>query len=210
MTLALPERLIEAGERLFGTYGLDGVSLRQICSAAGTKNNFAVQYHFSDLAGLVRAILARRVPEFEMRRAHLFAMVPLMEEITTRQLVTVLFRPFFDIGPVASRFLLTVRTSPWGWRELASYDLDMSITNRLMEMIDERNMHVPKLVMRDRLRKITYMILAIACGADNEDGGADISEAMLGDTFDMVTGALSAPVGEARADASTAPQPYGE
>lgn len=192
--LALPDRLIEEGERLFGMHGLDGVSLRQISTAAGTKNNFAVQYHFGDVPGLIRAILARRVPEFEMRRANLLAKLPMMEEITTYQLVVVLFRPFFDIGPVASRFLLMIRTSQWGWRELAPYDSDMSITNRLMEMMDERNLHVPKSVMRDRLKKITYMILAIACGAESEAGKADTSEAMLRDVFDMVTGALSASV----------------
>ena len=58
----VPERLIDAAELLIGKFGVEGVSLRQIGVAAGTVNNYAVQYHFVDIDGLVGAIFAKRMP----------------------------------------------------------------------------------------------------------------------------------------------------
>lgn len=61
-------RLIGAAERLFAARGVDGVSLREINRAAGAKNTVAVQYHFGDRDGVVRAVLAKHWPEVNARR----------------------------------------------------------------------------------------------------------------------------------------------
>ena len=63
-------------ERLFALHGLDGVSLRQICEAAGTRNNSAVQYHFGGKEGLIQAILEFRIPGIAHRRRLLVAQAP--------------------------------------------------------------------------------------------------------------------------------------
>lgn len=52
------DRLLRAAERLFAVNGIDAVSLRQINRSAGARNATALQYHFGDRAGLVRAVLA--------------------------------------------------------------------------------------------------------------------------------------------------------
>lgn len=194
---SLPERLMTAGEKLFGQHGIDGVSLRQICSEAETKNHFAVQYHFGDSAGLIRAILAKREPEFELRRGRLLACLPAGAVATSRQLLEVLFRPFYDIDPIATRFILMLRTSRWGYSELDPFTGEMTITRRIMEMIDDRNSHVPAVILRHRLKKLTFMVLATACGAESEVGRIDVSDEMLADTFDMAESAVAAPVSEA-------------
>jgi AcrR family transcriptional regulator len=62
------ERLLDAAQRLYATRGLDAVSLREINQAAGARNATAVQYHFGDRAGIVRAIFARHLPDVEARR----------------------------------------------------------------------------------------------------------------------------------------------
>ena len=49
-------RLVLAAERLFALHGIDGVSLRQIASEAGSANNSAVHYHFGSKEGLIGAI----------------------------------------------------------------------------------------------------------------------------------------------------------
>ena len=67
-TTTTKERLIEAAERLFAEHGIDAVSLREINRASGAKNAIAVQYHFSDRAGVVRAILDKHLPDVESRR----------------------------------------------------------------------------------------------------------------------------------------------
>jgi AcrR family transcriptional regulator len=53
------ERLIDAAEALFASQGIDTVSLREINRAAGARNASALQYHFGDRDGLLRAVLAK-------------------------------------------------------------------------------------------------------------------------------------------------------
>ncbi|QGG96471.1 helix-turn-helix domain-containing protein [Actinomarinicola tropica] len=57
MTPTTRERIITAAEELFAERGIDAVSLREINRAAGAKSAVAVQYHFDDRAGVLRAIL---------------------------------------------------------------------------------------------------------------------------------------------------------
>jgi AcrR family transcriptional regulator len=62
------ERILAAAETLFATYGVDGVSLRQITRASGTRNTVGLQYHFKDRNGLLRAILLRHLTDVDARR----------------------------------------------------------------------------------------------------------------------------------------------
>ncbi len=64
-------RLVDAAERLFAERGIDAVSLREINAAAGQRNSTALQYHFGDRAGLLKAVLAKHRPEIEARRHQL-------------------------------------------------------------------------------------------------------------------------------------------
>ena len=66
---ATRERLVHAAERLFAERGIDVVSLREINRASGARNAVAVQYHFADRAGVVRAILDKHLPDVEARRS---------------------------------------------------------------------------------------------------------------------------------------------
>jgi AcrR family transcriptional regulator len=62
------DRLVAAAETLFAGAGIDAVSLREINAAAGAGNASAIQYHFGDRAGLVRAVLAKHHHKVESRR----------------------------------------------------------------------------------------------------------------------------------------------
>ncbi|MGH9210272.1 MAG: TetR/AcrR family transcriptional regulator [Acidimicrobiales bacterium] len=62
------EAIIRAAEELFAARGIDGVSLREINRAAQQSNTGAVQYHFGDRDGLVRAVIARHRQDSEPRR----------------------------------------------------------------------------------------------------------------------------------------------
>ncbi len=64
--------LIEAGEQLFSRRGFQGPSVREIVLEAGQKNNSALQYHFGDRGGLLRAILKKHGVALKVRRAELF------------------------------------------------------------------------------------------------------------------------------------------
>jgi AcrR family transcriptional regulator len=87
-------RLIHAAERLFAARGIDAVSLREINRASGARNAIAVQYHFEDRSGVIRAVLAKHRPDIEARR---HAMLDQYEADATpdlRGLAAALVRPW--------------------------------------------------------------------------------------------------------------------
>ena len=63
-------RLLDTAERLFGEKGLDGVSLRDITSAAGA-NVASVNYHFGSRDGLIREVFGRRMLPLNEERLRL-------------------------------------------------------------------------------------------------------------------------------------------
>ncbi|MFD8561260.1 TetR family transcriptional regulator [Streptosporangium canum] len=62
------ERLITAAEELFSTRGIGAVSLNEIVRAAGARNATALQYHFGNRAGLLRAVLDKHTRDVDERR----------------------------------------------------------------------------------------------------------------------------------------------
>ncbi len=62
------ERLILAAERLFGKFGIDAVSLRQINVAARQRNTSAVNYHFGTKEALIAATFDYRMGRINQRR----------------------------------------------------------------------------------------------------------------------------------------------
>lgn len=68
-------RLIATAEQLYAERGLDGVSLVEISREAGQRNRAAAQYHFTDKAGLVQAILDKHTPGIEAARHALIDML---------------------------------------------------------------------------------------------------------------------------------------
>jgi AcrR family transcriptional regulator len=94
--MATRERLILEAERLFGERGIDGVTMRMICEAAGQKFAGSVQYHFGDLEGLLYAVFEYREEQLQPQR---FAILEEAREhgLTgdLRQLLRALFEPNF-------------------------------------------------------------------------------------------------------------------
>ena len=86
-------RLISAAERLFAERGIDAVSLREINRASGARNAIAVQYHFEDRAGIVRAILAKHRPDVEAARHALLDQYEAAGGDDRRLLAAALVRP---------------------------------------------------------------------------------------------------------------------
>src|SRR3546814_16478723 len=71
------DAIVAAAERLFARHGIAAVSLRQIRQEAGAANNFAVQYHFQDRNGLIKAVSERRIAELERKRSELLGQAQL-------------------------------------------------------------------------------------------------------------------------------------
>ena len=69
---------MRSAEKLIAERGMENVSIRDIVSNAGQKNESALQYHFKNLSGLIDAILTERSEQTQRRRAEL------MEELSSR------------------------------------------------------------------------------------------------------------------------------
>ena len=62
------DRLIAAAEELLAANGIQAVSMREIVRASGSRNTTALQYHFGDRAGLMRAVLEKHHLDVDTRR----------------------------------------------------------------------------------------------------------------------------------------------
>jgi AcrR family transcriptional regulator len=87
------DQIIRAAEELFATRGIDGVSLREINRAAGQSNTGAVQYHFGDRDGLVRALIDKHRRDSEPRRHALLDQYEEAGEHDLRALAAALVSP---------------------------------------------------------------------------------------------------------------------
>ena len=96
---ATRKALQHAAERLIAERGLESVSIRDIVSTAGQKNESALQYHFKNLKGLISAIQAVRSSETQSKRAEMLnAMMSDTSQPNLRQVCTLMVQPPFDLA----------------------------------------------------------------------------------------------------------------
>lgn len=198
-------------ERLFGRFGLDGVSLREIATAAGQSNNNAVQYHFGDKAGLIAAILDERVQSLEPSRGALLETARAAGEPAPRELLRVLWQPILSIRDsdgmhTFGRFLLQHMLQP----QLAPHPIQrfFSVTEEPVpdappayvaatRLLRSHYAALPEPVLSGRLRALSLMFLATLVEHDNTQLDSDGQLAApfeLEPVLDMALAALSAPV----------------
>jgi AcrR family transcriptional regulator len=87
-------RILEAAEHLFAERGVDAVSLREVNRLAGARNAIAVQYHFEDRTGVLRAIFAKHGPDVDARRHAMLDQYEGEGRADLRFLAAALVRPF--------------------------------------------------------------------------------------------------------------------
>ena len=92
--LSTRDRLVDAAERLFAERGIEAVSLREITRESGARNAIAAQYHFEDRSGLLRAIMARHLPDVNARRHALLDAYEASSSSDPRELAAAYVRPF--------------------------------------------------------------------------------------------------------------------
>ena len=96
------EELLQTAERLFARDGVENVALTQIVSQAGQKNRSALHYHFGSRAGVLAAVLNRRLAAINARREAMMGSLPANPTVAA-----VLHA---EVTPLAQ----TVLEEPWG------------------------------------------------------------------------------------------------
>jgi AcrR family transcriptional regulator len=87
------EALITSAEQLFAAHGVARVSLREINRLSGARNAVALQYHFKDRQGMVRAVLSKHSVGVEYRRHQLLDAYEAGNSRSVRQLSAALVLP---------------------------------------------------------------------------------------------------------------------
>lgn len=192
--------LLLAAERLFAEHGVESVSMRQIVEAAGQANNYAVQHHFGDRDGLIRAILELRLPELDRMRAARMRKLQLQGKVDARALIGALFMPIADLKDETGRhvyahFLLRV-----GWSgATAMWGREHGIVPAAHDILDKLHACCPDLSEKnfgERLELIGSLFFSAVALLDQKAVAGMSSAAQkkyLEQVLDMCAGALGAP-----------------
>lgn len=191
-------RLIEAAEQLFAARGIDAVSLREINRASGARNAIAVQYHFDDRAGVVRAIIEKHMPAVEARRHAMLDQYEAEGRDDLRFLASALVRPLAakladpDGGPEFLQIHADLVNRPQPV-VASSLDAPANSTERWRNLVDPFLEQDAALLHR-RFTAILYT--AVELGRRARSGPRTDDRLFTSTVVDVVTAILAAPVSE--------------
>lgn len=191
------QALIEAAEQLFAEQGIEAASLRQIATAAGSANTFAVQYHFGGRDELVTAIFEHRLGPMEQRRAEMLAELdPQRRDL--RALLDISWRPLVEQVDARGRhsyaaFLLSLRRSRRGLaRRLAAADL-APVMGAVITEICGLTPHLSQLEFDRRMGMSSALLLDALCRHDAGDAAFADKAALLDDALTAGVALFQAP-----------------
>lgn len=186
--------LIEAAEKLFGEFGINGVSMRQLGQAIGSGNSNVVAYHFGSKDDLVSAVIKHRLPAIEARRAELLA----SNTPDLPGLVDGLYRPFLEQTNAQGRhsyaaFLASLsRADLYAVREAVSGDYPH--TTRLTGLIRASLPHLDDEQFRARVHQASSAIYDTLLLIDHAGAGVARAKRMFADAMSGIVALLRAPV----------------
>jgi AcrR family transcriptional regulator len=199
--MSTKEQIVCAAERLFARHGIDGVSMREIGTAAGNANKSAVQYHFGSKDQLIQAIFEYRLPRLHERRRLLAALLEpadlrgwvechVQAVLEQSEMADSWYMSFIAMLHEYGRFDLTARMSP-ELRAAAS-----AVPQQLCSLLE----HLPEPLRSRRVH--TAMVLMVHVAASREHASAAALPVLpfaveLADLVDGMTGFLAAPASPA-------------
>jgi AcrR family transcriptional regulator len=174
------ERLLATAQTLLARHGIDGVSLREITRQSGARNVRALQYHFTDRTGLVRAVLEPHLADVDACR---HTMLDGLDADAAphpggplRPLAAALVRPYAakltdgSGGPEFLRIYADAVSRPTPLLQLSGLlDADSSL-NR-WRLLVERRLDADAVRLHRRFMVIQYAISELARRAGAERGG---------------------------------------
>lgn len=190
------DQLVAAAEELYAARGIDGVSLREINAAAGARNASALQYHFGDRAGLLRAVLAKHRAGVEQRRHALLDEVAASGGGDLRTLAAALVLPLAAEldepgGPGYLQVLSDLANRPHPAIDPASIDDPADSVYRWRAAV-EPLLSPEAVVLHRRFVAIRFTLAELARRTRDRRGTRD--DVFVNDLIDLVAGLLVAPV----------------
>ena len=185
--------LVEAAERLFAQNGIEGVSLRDVSTAAGQRNHNAAQYHFGDRLGLVAAVYENRMRVVNARRTSYLASVA---DDDVRGLVAAIVVPLVEVVAESdgwyARFQARLRWEPTSWEALQRVAAGGSFTTA-MRKLNRCLGDLPRAVRHSRLDQLMTLVIGTIAGW--ESGASRLSaEALENELISTGVAVLTAPV----------------
>lgn len=93
------DQIKAAAQLLFARHGIDGVTVLQIVSAAGQRNNAALHYHFGTKEELIRQLIVDGAAVLDGRRQEMFREITASGgPKTIRQVLEVLIMPVMELA----------------------------------------------------------------------------------------------------------------
>lgn len=158
-------KLMLTAEKLFGEQGVEGVSLRQIVTAAGQANSSAVQHHFGSKEGLLQAVFDMRLPALdEARMALLLSFKDKHGHIAMPQLLRAMYWPVINDMNETAQKSFALFNSQLMHIELARHPFTHTKVPQpaFREIYDRLRQHLsylPKAVFDVRMRLATEIFL---------------------------------------------------
>jgi AcrR family transcriptional regulator len=116
--ITTPDLLLDAAARLFAERGVDNVAIAEIVRAAGQRNTSAIHYHFGSRDEVLRAVLARHVPELAQRRLVLLQQARARPAADVRSAADAIVRPVTELAQ-------------GGWRQRAYLQIGSELAGSL-------------------------------------------------------------------------------
>jgi AcrR family transcriptional regulator len=99
------ETIMDAAERLIATYGVEGVSFRQILIEAKQRNKYAISLYFGGKDELLTAIVSRRIAQMNVPRKALIAKAEAECKMNDpRTLLEIIYRPMAELSAATGEF----------------------------------------------------------------------------------------------------------
>jgi AcrR family transcriptional regulator len=213
------ERILDVALRLFAENGIYQVPISQIREAAGQRNASAVQYHFGNRDGLIRAIVDRHIDGIHVRRVDLLGATSATDEPTAVALA--MFTPLAEMldgdwrDLAYLRFIGELLTRP----EFRFEDITAmvghehaDVANEAIERILAHGAPLPKTLRDERIRAAAIMVMhSLAEQATLRASGIGRrplpTAIVLANLVDMYVAALLAPASPAALDRATTTSP---
>jgi AcrR family transcriptional regulator len=187
--------LIETAETLFGKFGIESVSTRQIGATIGSSNTNIVAYYFGTKDALVEEVIRYRGPGIEQRRAEIFGLAHKQESLSLIDLLDSLYRPLFEQTNDAGEHsyaaflasLLRANRSDIRFNLAGDYPVSTEIGELLKKALPSRRGQAKI----DRLFIVSDMIFSALRLIDHLNSSPDEAKEIFSDTLNMMQAALA-------------------